>query len=97
MLMLLKPAMFPGLFHQVPSIPKKMCLAGLTLMAASAVEAIGRVYCPIAWLPPGHDPDASGGVATSARQRGFGLGTFWIDNATPGWRRRIADAAWLAR
>jgi hypothetical protein len=29
----------------------------------SAVEAIGRVYCPIAWPPPGHDPGADCGVA----------------------------------
>ncbi len=29
----------------------------------SEVEAIGRVYCPIAWLPPGHDPGAGVGVA----------------------------------
>ena len=36
----------------------------------SAVEAIGRVYCPIALLPPGHDPGADCGVASTARQRG---------------------------
>jgi hypothetical protein len=35
---------------------------------------------------------------TTARQRGrFGLGTFWIDDATSGSRRRIAVAALLAR
>jgi hypothetical protein len=28
-----------------------------------------RVYFPIAWLPPGHDPGAGGGVAISAQQR----------------------------
>jgi hypothetical protein len=35
------------------------------------VEAFGRVYIPIAWLPPGHDPGAGhgGGVAISAQQR----------------------------
>ncbi len=27
------------------------------------MEAIGRVDCPIAWLPPGHDPGAGVGVA----------------------------------
>jgi hypothetical protein len=59
-----------------------------------AVEAIGRVYCPIAWLPPGHDPGAGGGVATTAQQRGlFGLGTFWFDDAASGSRRRIAVVA----
>ena len=35
-----------------------------------AVEATGRVYCPIAWLPPGHDPGAGCVVATTAPQRG---------------------------
>jgi hypothetical protein len=33
------------------------------------VEATRRVYFPVAWLPPGHDPDAGGGAATSALQR----------------------------
>ncbi len=60
------------------------------------MEVIGiwRVYCPIPWLPPGHDPGAGGGVATTALQRGlFGLGTFWFDDATSGSLRRIAVAA----
>jgi hypothetical protein len=35
----------------------------------SAVEATGRVYFPIAWLPSGHDLGAGGGVATNALQR----------------------------
>ncbi len=33
------------------------------------MEATGRDYCPIAWaawLPPGHDPGAGGGAATTA-------------------------------
>ncbi len=35
------------------------------------------IYCPIAWLPPGHDPGAAGGVATTALQRAFcALGNF---------------------
>jgi hypothetical protein len=47
----------------------------------NAVEAIGRIYCPITWLLPGHDPDSGGCVATTALQRGlFGLGTFWFDD-----------------
>ena len=32
-----------------------------------------KIYYPIAWLPPGHDPGAGGGVpgvATLARQQG---------------------------
>ncbi len=29
----------------------------------NAVEVIGRVYRPISWLPPGHDPGAGGCVA----------------------------------
>ncbi len=50
-----------------------------------AVEAIGRVYCPIVCLPPGHGPGAGGVVAASARQQGrYGLGTFWIEDATSG-------------
>ncbi len=27
------------------------------------MEAIGRVYCPIAWLPPGHNPGPGVGMA----------------------------------
>ncbi len=58
------------------------------------MEAIGRIYCPIAWLPLGHDPDAGGGVATAARHGGlFGLGAFRIDDATSALRRRIATSA----
>ncbi len=46
------------------------------------------VYCPIAWLPPWHDPGADGVVATTARQQTFfGLGTFWIEDAISGSRR----------
>ncbi len=57
------------------------------------MDAIRKIYCPIAWLQPGYDPGASGGVATAARQRGlFGLGTLWFDDATSGSRRRIAIA-----
>jgi hypothetical protein len=38
------------------------------------VETAGQVDFPIAWLPPGHDPGAGGGVATTALQRDrFGL------------------------
>jgi hypothetical protein len=36
---------------------------------ARSVEATGRVYFPIAWLPPGLDPGAGRGAATTARQR----------------------------
>jgi hypothetical protein len=44
-----------------------------------------KIYQPIAWLRPGHDPGAGGGVATLARQRGrFDLGTFWNKDATSG-------------
>ncbi len=58
------------------------------------MEAIGNIYSPIAWLPPGYEPGASDGVASAARQGGlFGLGTFWFDYATSGSRRRIAIAA----
>jgi hypothetical protein len=60
----------------------------------AAVEAIGNIYSPIAWLPPGYEPGTGDGVASAARQRGlFGLGTFWFDDATSGSRRRIAIAA----
>jgi hypothetical protein len=46
-----------------------------------------KIYQTIAWLPPGHDPGAGGGVATLARQRGrFGLGAFWNEDATSGSR-----------
>ncbi len=49
------------------------------------MEAIRRVYCPIAWLLPGHYPGAGGCVATTALQRAFFcLGTFWIKDATSG-------------
>jgi hypothetical protein len=57
----------------------------------SAVEAIES---PIAWLPPGYEPGTGDGVASAARQRDrFGLGTFWLEDATSGSRRRIAIAA----
>jgi hypothetical protein len=46
----------------------------------SADEAIGNIYSPIAWLPPGYEPGVGDGVqevASAAWQRGlFGLGTF---------------------
>ncbi len=43
----------------------------------NAVEAIGGVYCRIAWLPPGHNPGAGVCEATTARQRGLlALGYF---------------------
>jgi hypothetical protein len=58
------------------------------------VEAIGNIYSPIAWLPPGYEPCACDGVASAALQLGlFGLGTLWFDDATSGSRRRIAIAA----
>ncbi len=58
------------------------------------MEAIGNIYSPIAWLPPGYEPGTGDGVASAARQRGlFGLETFWFDDATSGSRRRIAIAA----
>jgi hypothetical protein len=47
------------------------------------------VHCPIARLPPGHDPGTGCGVATTARQQ---KGPdrprdFWIDDAISGSRR----------
>jgi hypothetical protein len=66
--------------------------------SAAAVRQVGlgaekrggddrKIYLPIAWLPPGNDPGAGGGVATLAQQRGrFGLGTFWNEDATSGSR-----------
>jgi hypothetical protein len=43
----------------------------------SAGDCDRKDYCPIAWLPPGHNPGPDGGVATSARQRAFrALGHF---------------------
>jgi hypothetical protein len=57
------------------------------------VEAIGKIYSPIAWLPPGYEPGAGDGVASAARQRGrFGLGTFWFDDATSENRKRSLHA-----
>ncbi len=59
----------------------------------SSVEAIGSIYSPIAWLPPGYEPGAGDGVASAARQRGrFCRGTFWFDDATLGslWSNAIA-------
>ncbi len=38
-------------------------MASRARSGVSAVEAIGRFYCPIAWPPPGHDPGADCGVA----------------------------------
>ncbi len=58
------------------------------------MEAIGRIFCKIAWLPPGHDPGAGGCMAITARQLGlFGLGAFWFDDAISGSLRRITAAA----
>ncbi len=57
------------------------------------MEAIGRVYCPIAWPPPGHDPGADCGVALLP-----GSGPMWpwdiLDRRRDlRSRRRIAVAA----
>ncbi len=45
---------------------------GRARSGGSAVEVIRRVYCPIAWLPPGHDP-GRWLHGTTARQRGLFL------------------------
>ena len=86
-----------GVVTSTPADKKTRCAIAMS-GSGRRMEAIGRVYCPIAWLPPGHDLGAGGGVASTALQQGsFGLGTFWIDDATPGSRRAFAVAAWLAR
>jgi hypothetical protein len=59
----------------------------------NAVEAIGRVYCQIAWLSPGHDPGASGGVATTARQRAFLALGYFGSKTRP---QRRCEVTWAA-
>ncbi len=64
------------------------------------------IYCPIAWLQPGHDPSADGSVATTALQQTFlALGHFgsktrpqghgevtWAATRPNAGRRRAAQA-----
>ena len=42
------------------------------------MEANGQCIKPSAWLPPGHDPGAASGEATTARQQGSWPSTFWL-------------------
>jgi len=44
------------------------------------VEANGQFIEPSAWLPPGHDPGAASGEATTARQQGRWPSTFWLSS-----------------
>ena len=44
------------------------------------MEANGQFIKPSAWLPPGHDPGAASGEATTARQQGRWPSTFWLSS-----------------
>ena len=44
------------------------------------MEANGQFIEPSAWLPPGHDPGAASGEATTARQQGRWPYTFWLSS-----------------
>jgi hypothetical protein len=54
-----------------------------------------RLHSPTAWLPPGHEPGAGGGVATTAQQQKvwpLGPEDFWIDDAISESRRGLVGS-----